>query len=84
MHTSSCTWEKRRSGTGEEWSLLALSSSRDAVVWRGDTELPLCQQGIRVLGVPIGQPEFVRHFLEKKNQEHQTLFQRIPWCGCFC
>ena len=63
----------------EQLTRLARRVKPDAVVWRGDTELPLSQQGIRVLGVPIGQPEFVRHFLEKKNQEHQTLFQRIPW-----
>ena len=25
----------------------------DAVVWRGDTELPLSEQGVKVLGVPI-------------------------------
>ena len=68
MHTSSCTWEKRRSGTGEEWSLLASRSGKpDAVVWRGDTEMPLSQQGIQVLGVPVGQPEFVRHFLETQD-----------------
>ena len=63
----------------EQLTRLARRVKPDAVVWRGDTDLPLSQQGIRVLGVPIGQPEFVRHFLEKKNQEHQTLFQRIPW-----
>ena len=49
--------------------------------WCGEVtgELPLSQQGMRVLGVPIGQPEFVRDYLERKNQEHETLFQRIPW-----
>ena len=41
----------------------------EAVVWRGDLELPLSQQGMRVLGVPIGQPEFVRDYLERKNLE---------------
>ena len=49
----------------------------EAVVWRGDPELPLSQQGMTVLGVPIGQPEFVRDHLERKNQEHEILFQRI-------
>ena len=33
---------------------------------------------MRVLGVPIGRGEFVRVFL-KKNKDHETLFQRIPW-----
>ena len=51
----------------------------EALVWRGDLELLLSQQGMRVLGLLIGQPEFVRDYLERKNQEHETLFQRIPW-----
>ena len=32
-----------------------------------------------MLGVPIGQPEFFRDFLEVKTREQATLFQRIPW-----
>ena len=51
----------------------------EAVVWKGDPQLPEEQQGVRVLGVPIGRGEFVRVFLEKKNKDHETLFQRIPW-----
>ena len=51
----------------------------DAVVWKGDQQLPPNQQGLRVLGVPIGQTEFVLDFLESKSREHATLFQRIPW-----
>ena len=51
----------------------------EAVVWKGDPQLPEEQQGVRVLGVPIGRGELVRVFLEKKNKEHETLFQRIPW-----
>ena len=34
--------------------------------------------GVKVLGTPIGQPEFVQSFLAKKSREHQTLFERIP------
>ena len=48
----------------------------DAVVWRGDPGLPLSQQGLKVLGIPIGQPAFVSDFLERKSREQQT--QRIP------
>ena len=51
----------------------------DAVVWKGDPELPRNQTGLRMLGVPIGQPEFVRDFLEKKTREQALLLQRIPW-----
>ena len=49
-----------------------------AVVWKGDDGLPLSQQGIKILGIPVGQPEYVRQFLEEKADEHRTLFQRIP------
>ena len=33
--------------------------------------------------MPIGQPEFVREYLELKNQEHEILFQQIPWLNNF-
>ena len=41
--------------------------------------MPRDQQGLKVLGVPIGQPEYVREFLVAKTREQATLFQRIPW-----
>ena len=50
----------------------------DAVVWKGDPELPLAQQGLKVLGVPIGQIEYVRDFLEKKSREQEVWFNKIP------
>ena len=50
-----------------------------AVVWRGDASLPPIQQGLKVLGVPIGHGVFVDHFLEHKSTDQQVLFQRIPW-----
>ena len=45
----------------------------------GDTELLLSEQGVNVLGVPIGQPNYVQEFLPKKGREQDTLFQLIPW-----
>ena len=33
----------------------------DAVVWKGDPDLPLSQQGIKILGVPVGRKEFIKH-----------------------
>ena len=47
-----------------------------AVVWRGDTSLPRREQGLVILGAPVGQVEFVQ--LEKKTVEHSVLLQRIP------
>ena len=61
-----------------ELTRAARSVKPDAVVWRGDLGLPLSQQGLKVLGIPIGQPAFVSDFLERKSREQQTLFQRIP------
>ena len=37
------------------------------------------EQGLKVLGVKVGHPEFVKEFLEGKRREQVTLFQRIPW-----
>ena len=34
---------------------------------------------LRVLGVPMGHPEFIKEFLLKKSREHAALFERIPW-----
>ena len=51
----------------------------DAVVWKGDPNLPPTQQGLKVLGVPLGQPAYVREFLENKSREQTVLFERIPW-----
>ena len=62
----------------EELTRLARLVKPEAVVWRGDTQLPAAQQGVVILGVPIGSPEFVRQQLEDKSAEQDLLFQRIP------
>ena len=50
----------------------------DSIVWRGDADLPVNQQGIRVLGTPLGQPEFVVEQLREVSQSHASLFEKIP------
>ena len=50
----------------------------NAVVWRGAQELPATRQGLKVLGAPIGHPQYVQEFLRRKSEEQQVLFQRIP------
>ena len=45
----------------------------------GGSNLPPIQQGLKVLGVPLGQPAYVREFLENKSTEQAVLFERIPW-----
>ena len=45
-------------------------------VWRGDARLFEAQQGVKILGIPVGQPGF-GVFLEQKSDEHALLFERI-------
>ena len=40
--------------------------------------LPTDQQGLKVLGVPVGHPHFVLKFLEQKIDEQRVLLDRIP------
>ena len=51
--------------------------SPDERVWRG-SNLPEREQGIRVLGTPLGHPAFVQAQLEETTRRHQTLLERIP------
>ena len=41
-------------------------------------EKPLNERGLRVLGCPIGSPEYVAARLNAKSEEQRSLFQRIP------
>ena len=47
----------------------------DATVWTRDGPLP--EQGLRVLGIPIGTPEFVRSQLEHTSLNHKVPFNRL-------
>ena len=46
-------------------------------MWRGPG--PVEEQGIKILGTPIGHPEYVRRFLF--SVDHQTLLNGIPLIG---
>ena len=61
-------------------SLSAAARMHDpqAVVWRGDQGLPTAQQGLKVLGAPVGHPDFIRSFLSQKGLEHDHLLEMIP------
>ena len=43
--------------------------------------MPEAQQGVKILGIPVGQPGFVRAFLEQKSEEHALLFERTSRGG---
>ena len=62
----------------EELTVAARMVKESATVWVGDHSLPSAAQGMRVLGSPIGHPDFVRSFLEQRSAEHSVLLQRIP------
>ena len=71
-----------RSGTTpageEELTASARVLDPNADVWRGNHALSTSAQGFKVLGVPIGHPNFVEEFLARKTIEHELLFERIP------
>ena len=48
-----------------------------ARVWRG-SEVPSAQQGIKVLGTPLGHPDFVQQHLRDVSEEHERFLTRIP------
>ena len=82
---SACIAARRNSGTAvgplqedARISRAARALNPDAVVWRGDHRLPVVQQGVVVLGSPVGHDEFIKAKLMSKVTEHQTLLERIP------
>ena len=46
-----------------------------AIIWRGSDEV--VRRG-KVLGTPLGHPDFVKAHLDKLTAEHQTLLNKIP------
>ena len=47
----------------------------DAIVWRGDSTLRGVDQGVRILGTPLGHPDFVRSQLSA--QSHDQLLEKV-------
>ena len=58
-------------------SKLPAHYSRQAVSWRGDSGLPAEQQGVTILGTPLGHVEFVKSQLRAKSEEHGVLLSRV-------
>ena len=52
-------------------------SDPDAIVWRGDVSLPPQERGVKVLGTPMGSPEFVRSTLAAVSAKHDRLISQI-------
>ena len=48
-----------------------------AKVWRG-SQVPTADQGMRVLGTPLGHEDYVARHLESVAEEQRVLLERIP------
>ena len=55
---------------------IAVTFDPTAIVWRG-SELPTHERGLKVLGTPVGHPDFVRANLEQRSRSHQPFLDRI-------
>ena len=66
-----CTAARRRSGTRRP-------NVCDVLERIGDTDLFEAQQGMKVLGTPLGHPSHVEAYLQKKVRDQQTFLERIP------
>ena len=56
---------------------IAQAVDPSARVWKG-ADIPTREQGVRVLGTPLGHVDFVEAQLTKKLVEHNVFLQRIP------
>ena len=62
------------SGTEALTAAAARVEDQDVIVWRGDPELPEVEQGIRLLGTPLGHPVFVEDQLAWLTMSHRVWF----------
>ena len=57
----------------------ALPAAPDgARLWVGDLGLPASERGLRILGTPLGTPEYIAAQLESLSTQRGTLFARLP------
>ena len=50
----------------------------DAVVWKGSQEMPYAERGVKILGTPVGDPEYVKAMLSRKTEENRVFLEHIP------
>ena len=68
---------EQRASQGWE-TLTAAARELSAVVWKGDPSLPPSEQGVKILGIPLGHPEYVQNQLQRVSASHKQLLERIP------
>eukprot|EP00973_Karenia_brevis_P091361 12407097-Karenia_brevis.AAC.1 len=49
----------------------------DDPAWVGGANVPVQRQGLLVLGVPVGHPEYIRRHLDEQRREHDILLERL-------
>ena len=63
----------------------------DAVVWKGSQEVPRAERGVKILGTPVGDPEYVKAMLSRKTRNIEvswstsqtwTICSRLGCCSC--
>ena len=54
----------------EAMTAVARVGDPTAVLWKGDSSLPPSEQGLRILGTPLGHPEYVRNQLQRVSASH--------------
>ena len=73
---------KINAGKTQVWNRGGLVPDRVAALgeraWRGGEETPPDRRGVKILGTPLGHPEFVKASLRELLGEQRTLLQRIP------
>ena len=62
----------------EEMQRAAVQVDPDVRVWNGDVSRPGSEQGLKILGTPVGQPEYVTTKLDQLIEKHRVLLERIP------
>ena len=85
MQESTSMAERPRSGTKQAciledvkyWSKLP-SKRIPRKQCRTGSGVPTEEQGVRILGAPLGHTDFVSAFLERKSRDHHVLLSRIP------
>ena len=66
-----------RSPACDQLERLAQVSDPEARVWKG-SDIPTVEQGVRILGTPLGHLDYVHTFLQNVLDEHAVLLSRIP------
>ena len=65
----------------------------NAIVWRGNRDIPSTKEGLKILGCPVGHPDFVQDQLSKLSDRHDVLLgcrnggrsaERMALVGLLC